>query len=52
MVETFETGAHNVSDRLIELAEIKPGQKVLDIATGIGEPKRCFYKFDSKGCSR
>jgi ubiquinone/menaquinone biosynthesis C-methylase UbiE len=36
--KTFETGAHNVSDRLIELAEIKPGQKVLDIATGIGEP--------------
>jgi len=27
-----------VSDRLVELAEIKPGQKVLDIATGIGEP--------------
>ena len=24
-----------VSDRLVELAEIKPGQKVLDIATGI-----------------
>jgi enediyne biosynthesis protein CalE5 len=27
-----------VSDRLIELGEIKPGNKVLDIATGIGEP--------------
>jgi ubiquinone/menaquinone biosynthesis C-methylase UbiE len=26
------------SDRLVELAEIKCGQKVLDIATGIGEP--------------
>ena len=30
--------AQKVSDRLIELAEIKPGQKVLDIAIGIGEP--------------
>jgi ubiquinone/menaquinone biosynthesis C-methylase UbiE len=36
--KTFEIGAQNVNDRLIELAEIKPGQKVLDIATGIGEP--------------
>ena len=26
------------SDRLVELAEIKQDQKVLDIATGIGEP--------------
>jgi ubiquinone/menaquinone biosynthesis C-methylase UbiE len=23
---------------LVELAEIKPGQRILDIATGIGEP--------------
>jgi ubiquinone/menaquinone biosynthesis C-methylase UbiE len=36
--QTFEIAAQKVSDRLIELAEIKPGQKVLDIATGIGEP--------------
>jgi ubiquinone/menaquinone biosynthesis C-methylase UbiE len=36
--KTFEIAAQKVSDRLIELAEIKPGQKVLDIATGIGEP--------------
>ena len=36
--ETFEIAAQNVSDRLVELADIKPGQKVLDIATGIGEP--------------
>jgi ubiquinone/menaquinone biosynthesis C-methylase UbiE len=27
-----------VSDRLIELAGIRPGHRVLDIATGIGEP--------------
>ena len=27
-----------MSKRLIELAEIKPGSRVLDIATGIGEP--------------
>ena len=30
--------AQKVSDRLVELAEIKANQKVLDIATGIGEP--------------
>ncbi|MDQ3966887.1 MAG: methyltransferase domain-containing protein [Thermoproteota archaeon] len=36
--ETIEHGAQKVSDKLVELAEIKPGDKVLDIATGIGEP--------------
>src|SRR3712207_3620657 len=36
--ETIERGAQKVSDRIVELAEIKPGGKVLDIATGIGEP--------------
>jgi len=35
---TLERGAGTLSRRLIELAEIKPGSKVLDIATGIGEP--------------
>ena len=35
--KTIERGA-KVSRRLLELAEIKPGSKVLDIATGIGEP--------------
>lgn len=33
-----ETAAERVSRRLIELAEIKRGSTVLDIATGIGEP--------------
>ena len=33
-----ETAAEKVSRRLIELAEIKQGSTVLDIATGIGEP--------------
>ena len=36
--ETFECGAQKVSDKIVELAEIKPGDRVLDIATGIGEP--------------
>lgn len=35
---TIENGAHHVNDRLIDLARIAPGQRVLDIATGIGEP--------------
>jgi ubiquinone/menaquinone biosynthesis C-methylase UbiE len=34
----IEKGAQKISQRLIELARIKPGQRVLDIATGIGEP--------------
>lgn len=36
--KTFEKGGQKVNDKLIELAEIKAGQRVLDIATGIGEP--------------
>ena len=34
----FEKGAYKMSDRLIDMAEIKPTSRVLDIATGIGEP--------------
>jgi ubiquinone/menaquinone biosynthesis C-methylase UbiE len=36
--KTIETATEEVSKRLVELAEIKPGSKLLDIATGIGEP--------------
>lgn len=36
--KTFEKGGQKVSNKLVELAEIKAGQRVLDIATGIGEP--------------
>jgi ubiquinone/menaquinone biosynthesis C-methylase UbiE len=36
--ETFERAAQPLSDHLIALARIEPGQHVLDIATGIGEP--------------
>jgi ubiquinone/menaquinone biosynthesis C-methylase UbiE len=35
---SFERGAQKVSDKIMELADIKPGDKVLDIATGIEEP--------------
>ena len=35
---TIENGAQHVSDRMITLAAIAPGHRVLDIATGIGEP--------------
>jgi SAM-dependent methyltransferase len=34
----FERAAQHVSDRLVDLAGIKPGSRVLDIATGNGEP--------------
>jgi SAM-dependent methyltransferase len=35
---TIERGAQSVSNRMVELANVEPGQRVLDIATGIGEP--------------
>ena len=41
----FETSAQFVNDRLVELAEIKPGNRVLDVATGIGEPAVTAAKF-------
>src|SRR5271166_1589421 len=34
----FENCAQPVSTRLVELARIKAGDRVLDIATGTGEP--------------
>lgn len=36
--DTIEKGSQKVSARLIELAEVKKGGRVLDIATGLGEP--------------
>ena len=36
--KTIEGSAQVVSDKLIELAQIQQGHKVLDVATGIGEP--------------
>jgi ubiquinone/menaquinone biosynthesis C-methylase UbiE len=36
--KVIEESAQPVSDRLVELAGIKQGSRVLDVATGIGEP--------------
>jgi ubiquinone/menaquinone biosynthesis C-methylase UbiE len=36
--KTLEKGGQKVSDKLVELAAVETGQRVLDIATGIGEP--------------
>lgn len=36
--DVFEVGASHVNKNLFEMAELKPGQRVIDIATGIGEP--------------
>ena len=47
--ESIEKGAQKLSHRLIELAEIKPGQRVLDIATGIGEPSVTAAKVVGNG---
>ena len=35
---TWERAAQPVNDRLVELARVCPGQRVLDVATGLGEP--------------
>jgi ubiquinone/menaquinone biosynthesis C-methylase UbiE len=34
----LEKGYQKLSDKLVELAGVRPGSKVLDVATGIGEP--------------
>ncbi len=34
----FDAGARHVAERLVELAHVAPGYRVLDIATGTGEP--------------
>ena len=47
--EPIEKGAQKLSQRLIELAEIKSGQRVLDIATGIGEPSITVAKVVGTG---
>jgi ubiquinone/menaquinone biosynthesis C-methylase UbiE len=47
--KTIEKGTENVSRRLVELAEIKPGSRVLDIATGVGEPAITAAKKVSSG---
>jgi ubiquinone/menaquinone biosynthesis C-methylase UbiE len=36
--QVIENGAQKINDRLIDLAKIKQGDNVLDLATGIGEP--------------
>lgn len=34
----FEVGAHHATTRLLELGGVRPGHRVLDVATGLGEP--------------
>jgi SAM-dependent methyltransferase len=36
--ELIDSGAGHVSERLVELAGVKPGDRVIDIAAGYGEP--------------
>jgi ubiquinone/menaquinone biosynthesis C-methylase UbiE len=47
--QPIERGSQKLSRRLVELAEIKPGQRVLDIATGIGEPAMTAAKIVGTG---
>ena len=34
----WERAAQHVNERLVDLAQIRPGHRVLDVATGLGEP--------------
>lgn len=36
--DIWEQGAQHVNERLVELAQILPGHRVVDIASGVGEP--------------
>ena len=36
--DTIDTGAAGVSERMVELARVEPGCRVLDVAAGYGEP--------------
>ena len=36
--ELIDRSARTISDRLVELADIQPGSRVLDVAAGYGEP--------------
>src|SRR5215210_6998250 len=36
--ELIDEGSSSVSERLIELAGVRPGSRVLDVAAGYGEP--------------
>ena len=36
--KSIEESSQVVSDKLVELAQIRPGNQVLDVATGLGEP--------------
>jgi enediyne biosynthesis protein CalE5 len=36
--ELIDAAASGVSDRLVEMADVKPGDRVLDVAAGYGEP--------------
>ena len=47
--QTFEKDAQRLSDHLVELAKINSSSKVLDIATGIGEPAITAAKKVSNG---
>ncbi len=36
--KTWEHAAQHLNERLVDLARIRPGHRVLDVATGLGEP--------------
>jgi len=49
--EMVEVGAARVSERLVEMAEVEPGSRVLDVGAGYGEPSLTAAKaVGPEGC--
>jgi SAM-dependent methyltransferase len=49
--EFTDSFAGHISERLVELADVQPGSRVLDIAAGYGEPAlAAARKAGSEGC--
>jgi enediyne biosynthesis protein CalE5 len=49
--ELIDTAAGKVSERLVELAGVQPGSRVLDVAAGYGEPSLSAAKVAGSGGS-
>src|SRR5260370_42647801 len=49
---TFERAAQHVSERFVDLAAVRPSHRVVDLATGLGEPATTAARRVSTGGRR